>query len=62
MVDFCRWKPFQRCWHGGVCSFLDVQGNVVCCRVVSNPSGFFMRRKVHPSYPSIFARSRRGDV
>lgn len=53
MSRMCVHRPDLRCWHGGMCSSLDVRGNVVYCGLLPNPSGFMMPPKLCGSRVSI---------
>jgi hypothetical protein len=53
MVRFCVHRPDLRCYHDGMCSSLDMRGNVVFCSLLPNPSGRLVRRKVGFSPVSI---------
>jgi hypothetical protein len=61
MVKMCVHHPDLRCYFSA-CSGLDSMGNVVYCRFLPNPDGFFRHRKVGVALPSVSNKhlSRKG--
>ena len=58
-MKFCKYFPDRVCCRPS-CSFLDGMGNVVPCRLVPNPDGFFMRRKVGHFFAPLFNKHLKG--
>jgi hypothetical protein len=58
-MKVCKFNSNKRCWHSS-CSWLDFQGNVVCCGLLPNPAGRFRRRVVAPVHGSLFSKHLRG--
>lgn len=51
-MKVCKFDSSKRCFHNS-CSFLDSKGNVVCCRLLRNPSGLLTPRRSVGSHPSV---------